>query len=277
MGTFIGHRATQAARLLNRVGLGGMNQVLKRVLGMVMHDTLKIHVDGLVIQGPAVSWRILNNLSEGEYESVEVRLFKECLTPGMVVLDIGANVGYYALVAARIVGPTGHVFAFEPDPRTRDALVANMARNNFKNVTVIGKGASDAEGEHEMYLSASANRSSLYQTPSLERVVGKLSVEQTTVDAELNGRVADVAKMDIEGAEAAAYRGMRKSLRPGAVLFMEFSPPMLAAAGADPDEFGRLLIEEWEAVEMIHEGGLISIVDPPTQFTNLRCSGWRGG
>jgi FkbM family methyltransferase len=267
--------AAQAGRLLNRVGLRGINQILKRVVKILTRDKLTIQVDGLSIQGPTVSWRILHQLAEGHFEALEVDLFRKSLTPGMIVLDVGANVGYYTLTAARIVGGSGRVFSFEPDPRSGKSLAANVLANGLGNVTIVNKAVSDDETAHEMYLSLSANRSSLHRTPSLDRVERTCQVETTTVDVVLNGLTADVVKMDIEGNEPAALRGMERSLRRETVLFMEFSPSTLASAGTDSDEFFRLLCERFAKVEMISNHGLMSMTAPPDQLTNLRCTGWR--
>src|SRR4051794_37226589 len=94
--------ARLAARF-NRVGLGSLNQVAKRVIRRVRGDKLTIKSDGLVIEGPVAGWRTMSQIASGEYEKTEVRLFNEAVSPGLVVVDIGANVGYYALMAARRV------------------------------------------------------------------------------------------------------------------------------------------------------------------------------
>ncbi len=70
----------------------------------------------------------------GSYERYETNLFKSMLTPGMKVIDVGANVGYYTLIAARAVGPTGRVFAFEPDPGNYELLLRNIELNGYRNI-----------------------------------------------------------------------------------------------------------------------------------------------
>ena len=262
--------------MLNRVGLSSVNQFAKRVLRIVTGDKLRIEIDGLVIQGPVAASRILTQIASGSYEAFELRLFTESLATGMVVVDVGANVGYYTLIAARVVGEQGRVFAFEPDPRTLAALSTNVAANGLHNVTVIGKAASDGEGDCEMYLDSSANRSSLYRSASLDRVTRRERIETTRVDKVLGRLEADVVKMDIEGGEPAALRGMRRSLKPETVLFLEFAPPVLASAGTDADEFRELLLDQFASVEMIAGGRLLPFNAVTEWYTNLRCSGWRG-
>jgi FkbM family methyltransferase len=246
------------------------------MLTIVTADKLRVDADGLAIEGPVAASRILTQIAAGSYEALEVKLFKESLAADMVVVDVGANVGYYTLIAARIVGSGGHVFAFEPDPRTLAALRGNVVANGFRNVTVIGKAASDTEGNCELYLDSSANRTSLYQSASLERVTRREQVATTTVDEVLGQLRPDVVKIDIEGAEPAALRGMRRSLKSETVLFLEFAPPVLVSAGTDVDEFRNYLLHHFARVEMIAGGRLLPFTAVPGWYTNLRCSGWRG-
>ena len=77
-------------------------------------------------------------LSHGVWEEYETQIFKETISPGDVVLDIGANIGYYSLIAARLVGDTGKVHAFEPEPNSRDLLEKNIAVNKCSNIVCIG-------------------------------------------------------------------------------------------------------------------------------------------
>jgi len=73
-------------------------------------------------------------LKWGFFEKYETKLFKKSIKRGMVVLDIGANIGYYTLLAARLVGDEGKVFAFEPDPYNYSLLRKNIEANRYNNV-----------------------------------------------------------------------------------------------------------------------------------------------
>ena len=81
-------------------------------------------------------------LSKGAYEPFETELFKKNLEKGEVVLDIGAHIGYYTLIAAKIVGNEGKVFAFEPAPDNYALLEKNVNANGYKNVILEQKAAS---------------------------------------------------------------------------------------------------------------------------------------
>jgi predicted methyltransferase len=69
-------------------------------------------------------------MANDRYEPAITRLFQETLQPGMVVIDIGAHVGYYTLLAAKLVGPTGKIYAFEPEPGNNEALNKNIELKN---------------------------------------------------------------------------------------------------------------------------------------------------
>jgi len=127
-----------------------------------------------------------------------------------------------------------------------------------------------------MFFSSKSERSSFYWSPFLDKLEGTQRVETTTIDAVLNGVSADVVKMDIEGSEPAALRGMEKVLKPETVLFIEFNPNTLTAAENDPNEFGWSLHERFARIEVIGRNQLVPFDQPPTDLANLRCSGWQG-
>ena len=267
---------TGTAALLNRVGLRGVNRAAKRVIRRIGRDEITIQHDGLVISGPVAAGRTLSQIASGQYEAMEIGLFKETLRPGHVVVDVGAHVGYYTLTASREVGTAGRVLAFEPDPRTRPFLEANVDRNGFENVTVVAAAASDVAEEHNMYLSANANRSSLHASAALDGLDQIVSVQSVTVDSILGSQSVDVVKVDAEGSEPKVFRGMVASLRAETVVFTEFNPSVLESAGEDAEVFAHWLFDHFGVIELIESGGTSPIQAPPHGFANLRCSGWQG-
>ena len=266
----VGHTAA----LMNRLGLGAVNRRIKRLIERTGHDTVTVSSDGLRVAGPVSAVRTLAQIADGTYERTEIALFRRSLRPGSVVVDIGAHVGYYTLVAARDVGETGHVFAFEPDPRTSPYIGANARDNGFANVTVIPAAASDAASTRTMYLSPNANRSSLYQSATLDGVDAMTTVDALAVDDVLEGTAVDVVKIDAEGSEPEVMRGLQGSLKPESIVFMEFNPPVLESASVDFREFGQWLFSRFRRIEQIDAAGATPIERPPEGFANLRCSGW---
>ena len=82
----------------------------------------------------------------GEWEGHEREFLVRTVKPGCTFLNVGANVGYHALFASRLVGPTGRVFAVEPDPAAYQCLLANLADHDAGNVTAIECAAGSAAG-----------------------------------------------------------------------------------------------------------------------------------
>jgi FkbM family methyltransferase len=209
----------------------------------------------MALSGPKESSRVLAQIASGTLEPFEVRLFQDAIQPGMTVLDIGANIGYYTLIASQSVGTNGRVFAFEPDPRTAGTLRANVSANGATNVKVIEKAVSDRAGEREFLLSSVAAHSGLHPSMARESLRGSAKVMSVSVDELLAGERVDVIKLDVEGEEPAALRGMARTLaqNPQACLFVELSAAALAAAGAQPEEFVEQLKQHFDEILVIHE------------------------
>jgi FkbM family methyltransferase len=185
----------------------------------------------------------------GTFEAQTERLIESRLEPGMVAVDVGANFGYHTFRLAQGVGPTGRVLAIEPMTEAWNRLRASAALNNFRQVTYIQAGLSDAdEGV------ATVAFKSHYDVDGSEHIEpGRVRV--TTLDvlvAEQGFQRVDFIKIDVDGYEAKVFRGARGTLerwRPD-VLF-EISPGMMAELGdragdvfALLDELGYRLLDE---------------------------------
>ena len=134
------------------------------------------------------------------------------------------------------MGDTGRVVAFEANPLTAPVVASNLALNGFdRRCEVVPLALADVPGRRSFYLSGGGDTSSLYE-PGEE--VEPIEVEVTTLDAWLDPAVAvDVIKLDIEGGEPAALRGMRETIRraaPNLVVFAECNPELLERAGSSP-------------------------------------------
>lgn len=179
-------------------------------------------------------------MAYGLYELDTHRRLKAYLRPGMRVVDCGANLGYFTLLAGRLVGPTGHVDAFEPDPANRARLEAHLGLNEMHDrVTVHAAAVSNQAGTCTLYHPTADGQNhgqaSLYEAfvPGGQGI----DVPLVRLDQHLSA-VPDLIKMDIEGAELAALRGaegLLKSDRPPAMI-IEHNPASALAAGWRPDE-----------------------------------------
>jgi FkbM family methyltransferase len=186
----------------------------------------------------------------GLYEPQETGLVRRLLEPAMTFVDVGANWGFFTLLAAARVGPSGRVVSLEPDPRLFPVLESNVVRNGLSQVTVrraaaaaepgelVLDGFDAAGGNFGVSRLAGADASSEPTTgkngnapgPSRFRVAAVRLDE--TLDACGLGAV-DLLKMDIEGAECLALRGLGAGLRSGRVrrLLLELHPAGIAALG----------------------------------------------
>lgn len=174
-----------------------------------------------VQQGPARGlWLELNprtgqNYLRGEVESATQSILQERLRPGQFFYDLGANIGLFSLLAARIVGPAGKVFSFEPDPEVAARLKRNVDRNGFTNVTIVQAGVWSTSGRR-IFQPASVS--------SPDRGLGKFASDEDAVDGVALECVAlddftaseppsDAIKCDVEGAEVEVLRGAEQLLR----------------------------------------------------------------
>ena len=241
---------------------------------------MTIDVDGLRVQGPFDSRGMLCQIATGRYEPLATELFKGAISPGMTVLDIGANIGFYSLLASRAVGDTGAVYAFEADPRNVGHLEANASANACTNIKVLHAAVAAGPGVHTFLMAARPTDSSLFKSmgdmPVVPTEVATIAIDDVLADR----WTVDVVKMDIEGGEPAALRGMAATLRasPNLRMFVEFEPPALEAAGESPEEFLGHLQLIFEDVSLIDEGQcrLVPLSDGKLGLTqNLLCSGVR--
>ena len=178
----------------------------------------------------------------GIYEQNKARRLAAAIHPGNTVWDVGANVGYYTLLASRRVGPTGHVVAFEPLPANLAFLRTHIHNNALSNVQVVPKalGSSTTHARFEVHPVRSMGKLS---------AGGNLEVEVIAGDNEIaHGRlpVPDVIKMDIEGGEVEALPGLQAALEKARVVFVATHG---SAARAQVERLGGF--EEFERDEFM--------------------------
>lgn len=180
-------------------------------------------------------------LATDRYEVETTRLFESLLKPGIVVMDVGAHVGYFSLLAARKGGPNGKVYSFEPEPQNYELLLKNIEVNGYTNIVATRKAVSNKVGSATLFLTGLDNgRHSTYHHGLPE--IGSVTVAATTIDAFLGAEdwpTIDLLKVDVEGAEMDVLQGMSQLLDKSQdlKLIIEFSPTLLCSAGANPLQF----------------------------------------
>jgi FkbM family methyltransferase len=202
----------------------------------------------------------------GVHEPEETRLLESILSPGMTVLDIGANVGYFSVLASRAVGPTGKVFAFEPEPRNYELLRGNIAGNAARNVTPVACAVSNGTKPLRLYRDRGNFGAHTLNAMNIQTAAnGYVDVPCITLDgfAEQYGiDGVDVVKMDVQGAEGQVFEGGEKLLRASNVkMLVEYWPEGLRNMGTHPLKLLERLRDWGFAVSIIDETGLAPVED----------------
>ena len=272
------------AELVHYIGLNRLKIVSKigasllRGIRRFLPEEVRVKVHGLTLNVP----RDFAFLGVRPYEPETTNLLLSLLRPAMTFVDIGAHIGYYCLLSSRKLGPARKVFAFEPDPRNYALLTANISANNCTNVVPVQKAVADYTGKGRLFLATSSVPHSLYKDNSIP-ISSTIEIDVVSLDdyfSQLGWPSVDVIKMDIEGAEIPALKGMKElsSRNPSLKLILEFKPRRILAAGYTVEEFFRVLTElgftsiqdintgEW--VLSLQEGKQLNI---PSKSTNLFC------
>ena len=146
-------------------------------------------------------------------EPAKTRALLGILKPGQVVFDVGANIGYYTLLASRVVGRAGRVVACEPSPRNISYLHRHIALNGATNVTVIPAGCYDRSGL--MAFDAGRDWAAGHLVEHAVPANGHRDLVSTVALDEIvraSGLLPDVLKIDVEGAELHVLAGASKTL-----------------------------------------------------------------
>jgi len=156
---------------------------------------------------------ISKEIMKGSFEPEVKRFIENTLEPGDVFIDIGANLGYYTLIASRMIGANGCVFAFEPEPTAFHLLNMNITINELYNITAENKAVSDKEDEIELWIS-SINFGGSKIIGSPPNIMTKIKVESVSLDNYFKDFTKSIKliKIDVEGAENLVIRGSRKIL-----------------------------------------------------------------
>jgi|SRR3989344_2758682 len=221
---------------------------------------------------------ILNNT----YESTQTKIIAKLIKKDMVVIDLGAHIGYYSLLFAKLVGKNGKVISYEPSKDNFRILKLNKNMNKLGQLKVLNFAVSNKTGVDKLYLSednSGDHRINILndQGRNFEKV------KVTTLDHDFNNQKIDFIKIDIQGSEPLALQGMTKLLKnnPQITLITEYWPFGIRQIGLDPIKFldeleklgfyiyninenkGRMeSMSKWSLIESLKEN----------KFTNLLCS-----
>ena len=221
-----------------------LNSILKRIFGRIL---IRTKVLGSVMY--------LNIFDEGLHRKLLLKGIREIshvnqirnnVKEGMIGIELGANVGYFALLGARLVGPSGKIYCIEPELRNLSLLKKNVAANGFEDrMKVFRYIVGDHNGMDKLFLSEYGN------THTMSPLRGKHGAVETpmiTIDTFLEQNQikpgdVDFIRMDIEGYEVIAFKGMEKlfAANPKLKIFMEFHPSYYPEWGWNYEKLLRYL------------------------------------
>ena len=172
------------------------------------------------------------------------RLMDPFLTPGAVVVDVGANIGVNTVYVAQRVGPRGRVWAVEPAADNLTVLRENVERNGFDSVTIAPVAAGRTSETRQFFLRGDISAvNSFYEESVYAEVTGVVKVQSEPLDVLVEDSV-DLVKIDVEGAELDVLGGMTRLLRsPHIRLVVEWHPLLQEKAGYAADALPLALLD----------------------------------
>ena len=184
-------------------------------------------------------------LREGNYEADLTGAFRKMLQPGQSFVDVGANEGWFSMLAAKLVGPHGRVLACEPQERLWPVIAKNIFLNDFANVQLLPFAVAEQPGEAVINLYPSLNTGSSNISTTKRRWETQQRIKLlplTEILKPLNGCAVDLIKVDVEGFEhkvlESAGEHLGTTIRS---LVVELHPDQLEALGSSVDAVMRLL------------------------------------
>ena len=219
----------------------------------------EVHKGGVVVRNVQGS-RMKLDLSDqgisralflkGVHEPYSTRQFREELKPGMVLLEIGANIGYYTLIALQRIGPKGSVVALEPSPINLCSLSENLRINGVEgNVKVYPYAAGREQGRLPFFQMPSGNHSTLAKRSECTfKPRSVYDVKVRSIDELVKGEhfKIDYFRMDVEGFEAEVIEGMVETLTDGdgpVGAFIEVHSEFLCQSGSSGKSFMERMYE----------------------------------
>ncbi len=232
------------------------SEFLLRSLNFAIHKVSPHHLaitrDGLRVQCDLRDFIQATIFHFGEWEPYNTALIKRLLKPGDTFVDVGANIGYFSLLASTLVGELGHVVAVEASPNIADRLGHNLLINEARNVRIVNEAASDKSGTLRLF---SGRDNDSGKTTTIEALGDRFEAEVTARPLPEMLLVSERAstrliKVDVEGAEASVVRGLMTTEWPETTcLLVEIRPE----AGDGDNIFDVLTRKGYVAFEVVND------------------------
>ena len=203
---------------------------------------LPCHGLQILVRNPRKSLIARSIYLSGLWEPETTHLISKKMKPGMNVLDVGADIGYYTILFAKLVGAKGKVYAFEPIPKAKQYLDKNVELNELKNISTFGFALFDDAGM--VCLEDPFNKSKI--NPQKKRLSkNDIQVEMKVFDGLRSKESIDrvhFMKLDVEGAEMNILRGMRETIKKDRPeILVELHPRQLKDFGFLPSDILEFL------------------------------------
>lgn len=212
--------------------------------------------DGYVLAPTALPTFVtmLANATSRGLEPGTGEVLRRLVQPGMVVADVGANIGLLTLVLAWAAGPTGKVIAFEPEAVPRSNLEKMKYLNGLSWVEVRDQAVGEKPGRLTFHVSDIIGHSSLYALPDTEGS-REIQVEVVRLDDVAPAKRMDVVKIDVEGAELDVLAGMKGLIakNPDLAIVAEFGPEHLKRVGQTPAQWFKAFADAGFKAYLIDE------------------------
>ncbi|MEK6406913.1 MAG: FkbM family methyltransferase [Acidobacteriota bacterium] len=223
-------------------GKGAINRLLGRFLQITTREGVRLRLTNPL----EYHQRMLLYDNEG-YEPEVTSAISSVLKEGHTFFDVGANLGYYTLLASKKLGSSGLVHAFEPSPKQFEHLKLNARINGAANVFLNNIALAESSGDREMFLSLGWNQGT-HSLGALDGPAETCRVQCVTIDeyVGMNGvQRIDAMKVDVEGAELLVFRGAEQTLRSLAVpvIFFEACEHHARAIGHSTAEVKSFLTQ----------------------------------
>lgn len=226
------------------------NSIIKKLIP----DSIQIPEGRIFLNKDDVG--VSGHLALGVYEKTEIDLFRNSIKESDVVVDIGANIGYYSVIAGKKLGDKGKLFVYEPEEVNLNLLKKNIEHNKIQNVIFEQTALSNEVGTKKFFLTK--HNKGTHSLVNNRGVVESVLVKTDTLDNSLKkygSPKVDVIKMDIEGAEIMAIEGMLETIKKSQnlIIFTEFYPKAIRRLNQSPIAYLNRLVELGFSLKLIDE------------------------
>lgn len=243
-----------------------------------MAQSLSISIGNFLYRNCFPLYKLMYRSFKNRQDAYEISLMRQHIAPGDTVLDIGANIGFYASLLSGFTGPQGQVHCFEPDATNFRHLKARC--ESLPNVSIHHKAVADATKTLKIYTSKQLNVD--HRTYKPDDYDQEIDIEAVAIDDYLQGKTVQFIKMDIQGFEMSAARGMSHTLQsPGLKVLSEFWPYGMRKAGSSILEYYRLLKQygfhvyliDHQSLKELTEDAVKGLMDrPESDYMNIFAS-----